>query len=154
MPLYFAYGANMDLAGMARRCPRSKPLGAAKLARHRLAIMREGYLTIVRDGRSEVHGLLWELSLSDVGALDRFEETDAGLYAKIVQPVVAAGGPKRALIYVGANAGPGRAGADYIAGVLAAARAVPLPAGGVAALEVLARADASRPLAFDLRSPK
>ncbi|HEY6732614.1 MAG TPA: gamma-glutamylcyclotransferase, partial [Roseiarcus sp.] len=27
MPLYFAYGSNMDVAAMARRCPRSKALG-------------------------------------------------------------------------------------------------------------------------------
>ena len=27
MPLYFAYGANMDVAAMAQRCPNSKPLG-------------------------------------------------------------------------------------------------------------------------------
>jgi len=41
MPLYFSYGSNMDVAGMAARCPRSKPLGLARLAHHRLAIMRE-----------------------------------------------------------------------------------------------------------------
>ena len=28
MPLYFAYGANMDVEAMARRCPRSKPLAS------------------------------------------------------------------------------------------------------------------------------
>ncbi len=49
MPLYFAYGANMDVEDMARRCPRSRPLGVARLMRHRLAIMREGWLTATRD---------------------------------------------------------------------------------------------------------
>ena len=53
MPLYFAYGANMDVAAMARRCPRSKPLGLARLMRHRLAVMREGWLTASRDPRAE-----------------------------------------------------------------------------------------------------
>ena len=38
MPLYFAYGANMNVAAMAARCPRSKPLGLAKLVRHRLVV--------------------------------------------------------------------------------------------------------------------
>ena len=33
---------------MARRCPRSKALGLARLERHRLAVMREGWLTAVR----------------------------------------------------------------------------------------------------------
>ena len=32
MPLYFAYGSNMDVEGMTRRCPRAKPLGRARLA--------------------------------------------------------------------------------------------------------------------------
>ena len=73
MPLYFAYGGNMDVAAMAQRCPRSKPLGLARLARHRLTVMREGWLTVVRDARSDVHGVLWDLALSDVPALDRFE---------------------------------------------------------------------------------
>ena len=45
MPLYFAYGANMSVEAMARRCPRSKALGQARLERHRLAVMREGWLT-------------------------------------------------------------------------------------------------------------
>ena len=109
MPLYFAYGANMDVAGMAARCPRSKPLGLAKLMRHRLAVMREGWLTATRDPRSSVHGVLWDLALADVAALDRFEGLGEGLYAKAVQPVLTPGGPKRALVYFGANAGPGRA---------------------------------------------
>ena len=30
MPLYFAYGANMDRAAMAERCPRSTPLGLVR----------------------------------------------------------------------------------------------------------------------------
>src|SRR5579863_7194541 len=80
MPLYFAYGANMDRAAMAARCPRSTPLGPAALMRHRLAIMREGWLTVVRDARARAHGVLWDLALADVPALDRFEGVGAGLY--------------------------------------------------------------------------
>jgi gamma-glutamylcyclotransferase (GGCT)/AIG2-like uncharacterized protein YtfP len=138
MPLYFAYGANMDVAGMAARCPRSKALGVARLARHRLAIMREGWLTVARDARSDVHGVLWDLSLADVGALDRFEDVPTRLYTKIVQPVLTPQGPKRALVYVGANSGPGRADPDYIAEVLLAARRWRLAPAGIAAYERLA----------------
>jgi hypothetical protein len=137
MPLYFAYGANMSREAMARRCPRSKALGLARLARHRLAIMREGWLTAVRDQRSVVHGVLWDLALADVPALDRYEGLPRGLYAKVVQPVVAQGGPKRALVYFGANAGSGTPRPDYIAEVLAAAREWPLPADAIAALEAI-----------------
>ena len=90
MPLYFAYGANMDVEDMARRCPRSQPLGVARLMRHRLAIMREGWLTATRDARGRVHGVLWDLALADVSALDRFEQLADGLYVKTTQAVIAA----------------------------------------------------------------
>jgi hypothetical protein len=140
MPFYFAYGSNMDVAGMTERCPRAKPLGTARLVRHRLAIMREGWLTATRDPRGEVHGVLWELALSDMHALDRYEGLSAGLYAKSTQPVIGERGAKRAIVYFGANSGPGVARADYIAGVLAAARHWKLPAATIAQLEAFARA--------------
>ncbi len=139
MPLYFAYGANMDVEDMARRCPRSRPLGLARLMRHRLAIMREGWLTAKRDPRGRVHGVLWDLALADVAALDRFEGVGEGLYKKAMQPVIAAGGPKRALVYFGTNAGPGRADMGYIRGVIAGATHWRLPEDGLAALERFAR---------------
>ena len=108
MPLYFAYGANMGLAAMAVRCPASRPLGVARLARHRFAIMREGFATVVRDPRCSVHGVVWDLALADVPTLDKYEEVARGLYAKIMQPVLTQSGSRRALLYLGCNAGPGR----------------------------------------------
>jgi hypothetical protein len=139
MPLYFAYGANMDVSAMARRCPRSKPLGLARLERHRLAVMREGWLTAVRDPRSAVHGVLWDLALTDVAALDRYEGVPQGLYAKLMQAVIAERAARQAIVYFGANAGPGAVRPAYMAEVLAAAGSWPLPADGVEALERLAR---------------
>ncbi len=125
---------------MGGRCPRSKPLGLARLKRHRLAVMREGWLTAVRDSRADVHGVLWDLALTDVAALDRYEGAPQGLYAKLMAPVVAERAPKRAIVYFGANAGPGAARPAYIAEVIAAARSWPLPAEGVEALERIASA--------------
>ena len=139
MPLYFAYGSNMDVDAMARRCPRSKALGLARLERHRLTAMREGWLTAVRDPSSAVHGVLWSLALSDVAALDRYEGLSEGLYAKLMQAVIAESSPRQAIVYFGVNAGPGVPRPAYIAEVLAAARSWPLPAEGAEALERLAR---------------
>lgn len=132
MPLYFAYGSNIDAAAMGRRCPRSAAIGPARLARHRLAAMREGWLTVVRDPRQSVHGVLWNLALADMPALDRYEGVASGLYRKALQSVATQSGAKRALVYFGANAGPGAAPPDYIAAIVAAARQWGLP---VAALE-------------------
>jgi hypothetical protein len=129
----------MDVGAMARRCPRSKALGLARLERRRLAVMREGWLTVVRDPRSAVHGVLWDLALSDVAALDRYEGVPQGLYTKLMQAVITERAPKRAIVYFGANEGPGAARPAYIAEVLAAARSWPLPADGLEALERLAK---------------
>ena len=52
-----------------------------------------------------------------------------------MQPVVAERAPKRAMVYFGANAGPGAARPAYIAEVLEATRSWPLPAEGVEAQE-------------------
>jgi gamma-glutamylcyclotransferase (GGCT)/AIG2-like uncharacterized protein YtfP len=139
MPLTFAYGANMDVAAMAARCPRSKALGPARLMRHRLVAMREGWLSAARDARSTVHGVLWDIALADVAALDRFEGVSEGLYVKRLQIVATGAGAKRALVYFGANAGPGIARADYLAAILAAARAWRLPAEALASLAELPR---------------
>jgi gamma-glutamylcyclotransferase (GGCT)/AIG2-like uncharacterized protein YtfP len=139
MPLYFAYGANMDRQAMAERCPRSRALGRARLARHRLFVMAEGYVSVASDPRASVHGVLWDLAQADVAALDRFEEVGRGLYKKIVQPVLREPvGSVRALVYVGATAIPGAARPSYLDGVITAARAWELPAAYVAYLESLA----------------
>ena len=144
MPLVFAYGSNMDAAAMARRCPRAKPLGLARLARHRLAVMREGWLTVVRDPHGSVHGVLWNLALSDMPGLDRYERLAQGLYLKCAQSVVTPGGAKKALVYFGSNAGPGASTPEYAAAVLAAARSSQLPADGIASLEAVLLAPPAR----------
>jgi hypothetical protein len=129
----------MNADAMARRCPRSKALGLARLERHRLAVMRQGWLTAVRNPSSAVHGVLWDLALSDIPALDRHESLSQGLYVKLTQAVIAGRGPKQAIVYFGANSGPGVLRPAYIAEVLVAARSLSLPAEGVEALERLAR---------------
>ena len=122
MPLYFAYGSNMDRAAMAQRCPSSKPVGVARLPRHRFLITVDGYASVVRDPRRDVLGVVWDLALSDIAPLDRYESVSTGLYSKISQPVVLPGGAKRALVYVGRTDKIGKPKPGYLEGVLAAAR--------------------------------
>lgn len=151
MPLSFAYGSNLDRAAMAARCPGARPVGPARLGRHRLAVMREGYLTVVHDPRRAVHGLLWDVPLASVAALDRYEEVAGGLYRKRLLAVAGEGGPRRALVYLGSNAGPGTPRPGYLEGVLAAAREAGLPAEALSDLAALAAAGgraAERPAAI------
>ena len=82
--------------------------GLGKLPRHRFLITTDGYASVVRDPARSVLGVLWDLALSDVPALDRYESLHTGLYTKITQPIIAPGGAKRALVYVGRSARRGQ----------------------------------------------
>jgi hypothetical protein len=154
MPLYFAYGANMDTASMARRCPSSKPLCLARLPRHRWIISSDGYANVLRDPRREVTGMLWDLALSDVPPLDRFEDVPR-LYRKVTQPVITEKGIRRALVYIGRAVETGRPRPGYLDAVVAAAVAAGLPAPEIAAMKAYGDArPAMRPSATAAKQEK
>jgi gamma-glutamylcyclotransferase (GGCT)/AIG2-like uncharacterized protein YtfP len=134
MPLYFAYGANMDVAAMAKRCPKSVVIGPARLPRHRWIISADGYANVTRDPRTEVHGMLWTLALSDVPTLDRFEDVPK-LYSKVLQPVITPTGIRRALVYVGRSHEVGRPRPGYLNDVINAAVAAGLPTASIIAMK-------------------
>jgi gamma-glutamylcyclotransferase (GGCT)/AIG2-like uncharacterized protein YtfP len=139
MPLYFAYGSNMDRAAMAARCPASRPIGPGRLARHRLMITREGYASVVRDPRRTVWGLVWEIAFADMPALDRYESVAGGLYVKLLQPVLTETGARRALVYVARTGASGQPRPGYIEAVAAAAREAGLPADYIREIEALSQ---------------
>lgn len=137
MPLYFAYGSNMDEAALRTRCAKARLIGNARLPRHRFVLMANGYASVRRDPGAEVHGVLFDLALSDVRPLDRYEEIARGLYTKAMQPVVRQGGqPCRALIYFGTDPATGGIPAPgYMESIAAAARTAMLPPAYIAMLE-------------------
>tara|TARA_R100000655_G_scaffold77938_1_gene117307 strand:+ start:33480 stop:33935 length:456 start_codon:yes stop_codon:yes gene_type:complete len=69
--LYFAYGANLNINGMKRRCPKAKPMGKFSLPSHKLVF--KGVADIEEQDGSEVHGVLWDITEDCEKALDRFE---------------------------------------------------------------------------------
>jgi hypothetical protein len=71
----------------------------------------------------------------------RTSRPSAGAFTavRLTLAVIAERSPKQAIVYFGANAGPGVARPAYLAEVLAPARSWPLPAEGVEALERIAR---------------
>jgi len=139
MPLYFAYGANMDAAAMAARCPRSRALSTARIARWRFIITADGYASVVPDNRAMVHGVLWDIALGDMAALDRYEDVARGLYRKSqISALRAPHGSVRALIYLARATEPGPPRPGYLPAVVAAARDWSLPPSYIAYLESLA----------------
>ena len=77
--LYFAYGSNINLEQMARRCPDAEPVGHAVLRDHALLFRgrtpnaETGVATIAPLRGGVVHGLLWEITPACERALNRYE---------------------------------------------------------------------------------
>ena len=76
---YFAYGSNLDLLQMKRRCPSSKSISKGSLPDYRLTFNRYssgwngGVADVIKDQGSEVWGLVFELSDTDLKRLDGYE---------------------------------------------------------------------------------
>ena len=69
--LYVAYGSNLNLRQMARRCPTAKVFGIGKIKDYQLTF--RGVATIESDVGKEVPVGVWEIQPSDEKALDRYE---------------------------------------------------------------------------------
>jgi cation transport regulator ChaC len=133
--LHFAYGSNMDLRMMKRRCPGAGVVGGAVLRDHRFIITKDGYASVAAARGTLVHGLLWRVTPRDLAALNAYENIEAGLYRAASLPVQAAGRAVRALVYVSRSGVPGRPRLGYMELVAAAARDAGLPADYIATLE-------------------
>jgi len=79
MPLYFAYGSNMNQAQMHERCPGAKLLGVAKLKDYMLAmtiyspIRLCGCADVIQSSGDSVCGLLYKLTNEEQKSMDSFE---------------------------------------------------------------------------------
>ena len=69
--LYLAYGSNINLEQMARRCPNSKVIGTAMIPDYELEF--RGVATIVPKKGAEVPVLMWEIDQQDELNLNSYE---------------------------------------------------------------------------------
>lgn len=100
--LYLAYGSNLHLLQMARRCPTAKVFGTALLNGYRMLFRGNGWggvATVERDAESSVPVLLWEIQPADEAALDRYEGYPT-LYKNATETVMLNGQPVDAMFYV------------------------------------------------------
>ena len=106
MPLYAAYGSNLDPAQMQQRAPHSPPCGTGWLTGWRLTfggeeLSFEGALaTVVEDEGSQVFVMLYDVPPFDEPELDRWEGSALGLYRKIRVRVATLDGDEAAWLYV------------------------------------------------------
>lgn len=136
--LYFAYGMNMDLEAMARRCPAARQAGRAVLPGHRFALNRRGVSTVLPAAAPAcVHGILWTLTGACEAALDRIEGIDQGHYARAERAVLEGGASRPALLYIATDPHAGPPRQPYFDIVRAAARRHGFPADYLAGLDAL-----------------
>lgn len=129
MRFYFAYGSNMSVAQMRRRCPPARPVGTGRISGWRFIINSRGTASIVRAAGGEVQGVVWRVTRDCMATLDVFEGLVKGHYVKQAVRVETAHGRILAITYVARNASRGRPIRAYLEGtILPAARDWDLPA--------------------------
>lgn len=84
--LYFAYGSNLNLEQMSRRCPNAEPIGPIMLKGWKLVF--RGVADIVPHPHESCPGGIWRITQSDEDAMDRYEGVAGGLYRKEYIPLV------------------------------------------------------------------
>jgi len=145
MRLYFSFGANMDVAGMSRRCPGARALGEARLDDHRFAIVHPGFATVIPARGTRVHGVLWLIGARDLAVLDAYENLPSGLYGRAEKPVRHGLRLLRALTYFVRDPRPCPARPGYLEDcVLPAARHWRLPETYIREIKALIAAPGAR----------
>jgi hypothetical protein len=106
MPLYAAYGSNLDPRHMAEQAPHSPPAGTGWLVDWRLAFGGDhadaggALMTVVEELGSQVFVMLYDVTAADERELDVWEGAEAGLYRKLRMRVHTLDGEVTAWLYV------------------------------------------------------
>lgn len=144
MPIaYFAYGSNMAAHVMESLCPGHRFVGIAELCDHRLTFTRRsvrtatGVADIVGDAGHSVWGALYELDAAQIAAVDEKEGNGWAYRRSGVRVRLGADAGElsaQAYAVIAPESREIRPSAQYLGGLLDAARARGLPADYVAAL--------------------
>ena len=145
--LFAAYGAGVNRAEMAKHCPTARLIGASELKNYRLAFRgsRAGALATIEKAKGgSVPALMWETSLQDEAALDRWIGVPE-LYRKATIKVRRDGTPGDVLIYILISGKPqNKPSAFYYSTLLEGYRAAGFDADILKAAVQEGDADASR----------
>ncbi len=94
---YIAYGSNMNIEQMSRRCPNAKPIGKTVLKNYKLVF--KGVADIEKSESEEVPIVVWEITKECEKALDIYEGYPR-LYRKEYVPILINGKTELAMVYV------------------------------------------------------
>jgi phage replication-related protein YjqB (UPF0714/DUF867 family) len=124
--IYFAYGSNLCVEQMARRCPDATDPRPATLADHDWLINERGVATVEPLPGAVVHGVLWRVSGHDLKTLDSAEGVPVR-YRRDRLVVHTADGPHDAWVYIDPRVEAGAPRAGYLERVIDGARHHRLP---------------------------
>jgi phage replication-related protein YjqB (UPF0714/DUF867 family)/gamma-glutamylcyclotransferase (GGCT)/AIG2-like uncharacterized protein YtfP len=110
---YFAYGSNLCVQQMARRCPDATDPRRAVLADHDWLINQRGVATVEPFDGVEVHGVIWQLSDRDLATLDSAEGVPVR-YRRDQLTVHTDDGPSDAWVYIDHRVHPGPPRPGYL----------------------------------------
>lgn len=134
VPLYAAYGSNMDPQQMKERAPHSPMAGTGWLVDWRLTFGGEDYAwegalsTVVESPGSQVFVVIYDVPEQDAAQLDRWEGGELGLHKKLRLRVQTMEGSVLAWIYVLDAYEGGSPSARYLGVIADAAEAAGAPA--------------------------
>lgn len=103
---YLAYGSNLNIQQMKRRCSTARIIGTTEIQGHELLFKGSksgAYLTIEQNPKGCVPAAVWETTAADEAALDRYEGFPSFYYKKEMElPVkeLHSGETKRLTVYV------------------------------------------------------
>ena len=95
---YVAYGSNLNLCQMARRCPNATVFGIGKIKDYQLTF--RGVATIVPDPGKEVPVGVWEITEADERALDIYEGYPSFYRKETIQVEMANGETVDGMVYI------------------------------------------------------
>jgi phage replication-related protein YjqB (UPF0714/DUF867 family) len=127
---YFAYGSNLCVAQMARRCLNATNPRPAMLAKHDWLINQRGVATVEPFPGTDVHGVVWEISDDDLASLDKAEGVPMR-YRRDRLAVHSEDGPSDAWVYIDHRVTPGAPRPGYLDRIVAAALHHRLPSGWI-----------------------
>lgn len=110
---YFAYGSNLSVQQMARRCPDAADPRPATLSDHDWLINERGVATVEPLDGAQVHGVLWQVSDHDLATLDSAEGVPVR-YRRDRLTVQTAEGPAPAWVYIDHRVEPGPPRPGYL----------------------------------------
>ena len=100
--MYFAYGSNLSISQMDKRCPDNIALDIGRLNGYRWIISNRGYANVIESENDYVLGRIYEINNTDEASLDKEEgvkSVNSG-YDRTTLPIIVDGVSYDCLVYV------------------------------------------------------